>query len=406
LQAIEVTKARVESEKQQLMAVADQALSTCSEKEQELYIAQKELTCIHVKLEEVENKDRSLNAIMDESLKQLKDLEEEHSRLLADLDAQKSNWDDERQRHHSEKKELEEQMMTRQMMVTEDLAVTQSKLQTTEKKLAESILTVEVLMLEKSNWEIEKEALLKDSADARSKISDKEKELSSLHGTLAEVQLKLQSTEDKVDALSVLLNDFECSEEHWRSEREDLSSKVDLLHTALVEKEKEVEILQNQQVTQVSEAVPRSTLKEDIENGAIKSELERMKTESQNLRENLFEKDETILSVRKEMEAALASLKEAELEMKRTIDEKVELRKAEEQGRHKIESLISEIKYLQDQVNHRERELELLQLEMPKMLGAVEKRMKDAEEGWRKEKEVSKTYLLYYIYRFNLHPAA
>lgn len=388
LQAIEVTKARVESEKQQLMVVADQALSTCSEKEQELYIAQKELTCIHVKLEEVENKDRSLNAIMDESLKQLKDLEEEHSRLLADLDAQKSNWDDERQRHHSEKKELEEQMMTRQMMVTEDLAVTQSKLQTTEKKLAESILTVEVLMLEKSNWEIEKEALLKDSADARSKISDKEKELSSLHGTLAEVQLKLQSTEDKVDALSVLLNDFECSEEHWRSEREDLSSKVDLLHTALVEKEKEVEILQNQQVTQVSEAVPRSTLKEDIENGAIKSELERMKTESQNLRENLFEKDETILSVRKEMEAALASLKEAELEMKRTIDEKVELRKAEEQGRHKIESLISEIKYLQDQVNHRERELELLQLEMPKMLGAVEKRMKDAEEGWRKEKEI------------------
>ena len=38
-QVIEVTQARVESEKQQLMHVADQALSTCSEKEQELYIA-------------------------------------------------------------------------------------------------------------------------------------------------------------------------------------------------------------------------------------------------------------------------------------------------------------------------------------------------------------------------------
>lgn len=387
LQAIEVTKARVESEKQQLMAVADQALSTCSEKEQELYIAQKELACIHVKLEEVENKDCSLNAIMDESLKQLKDLEDERSRLLADLDAQKSSWDDERQRHQSEKKELEEQMVTRQMMVTEDLSATQSKLQTTEKKLAESMLTIEALLLEKSNWEVEKEGLLKESADAHCKISDKENELSSLHVMLAEIQLKLQSTEDKVDALSLLLNDFECSEEHWRSERESLSSKVDLLHTALVEKEKEVEILQNQQVTRVSEAVPRSTLKED-ENGDIKSELERMKFESQNLKENLFEKDETILSVRKEMEAALASLKEAEMEMERTINEKEELRKAEKQGRHKIESLITEIEHLQDQVNHRERELKLLQLEMPKLLGAVEKRMKDAEESWRKEKEI------------------
>ena len=200
------------------------------------------------------------------------------------------------QRHHSEKKELEEQMMTRQMMVTEDLAATHSKLQTTEKKLAESMSTFEVLMLEKSNWETEKETLLKDSADACCKVSDKEKEISSLHCTLAEVQLKLQSTEDKVDALSLLLNDFDRSEEHWRSEREGLSSKIDLLHAALVEKDKEVEILQNQQVTQVSEAVSRSTLKEYVEHEAIKSELERMRFEFQNLRENIFEKDQTILS--------------------------------------------------------------------------------------------------------------
>ena len=292
------------------------------------------------------------------------------------------------------------------MMVTEDLAATHSKLQTTEKKLAESMSTFEVLMLEKSNWETEKETLLKDSADACCKVSDKEKEISSLHCTLAEVQLKLQSTEDKVDALSLLLNDFDRSEEHWRSEREGLSSKIDLLHAALVEKDKEVEILRNQQVTQVSEAVPRSTLKEDVEHEAIKSELERMRFEFQNLRENIFEKDQTILSVRKEMEAALASLKEAELEMKRTIDEKEELRNAEEQGRNKIECLISDIKYLQDQVNNREEELKLLQLEMPKLVGAVEKRMKDAEEGWRKEKEVSNAYLFDYIYQFNLHPTA
>ena len=78
------------------MHVADQALSTCSEKEQELYIAQQELASIHVKLEQVESKGRSLNATTDETLKQLKDLEEEHSRILAELDAQKGDWDDER----------------------------------------------------------------------------------------------------------------------------------------------------------------------------------------------------------------------------------------------------------------------------------------------------------------------
>ena len=79
---------------------------------------------------------------------------------------------------------------------------------------------------------------------------------------------------------------------------------------------------------------------------------------------------------------------------------------AEEQGRNKIECLISDIKYLQDQVINREEELKLLQLEMPKLVGAVEKRMKAAEEGWRKEKEVSNAYLFDYIYQCNLHPTA
>ena len=241
-----------------------------------------------MKLEQVESKGRSLNATTDETLKQLKDLEEEHSRILAELDAQKGDWDDERQRHHAEKKELEEQMMTRHMMVTEDLAATHSKLQTTEKKLAESMSTFEVLMLEKSNWETEKETLLKDSADACCKVSDKEKEISSLHCTLAEVQLKLQSTEDKVDALSLLLNDFDRSEEHWRSEREGLSSKIDILHASLVEKEKEVETLRNQQVTKVSKVVPMSNLKEDVEMKLSSQNWRAVKFESQNIIQILF----------------------------------------------------------------------------------------------------------------------
>jgi hypothetical protein len=69
----------------------DQGLSTCSKKEQELYIAQKEFACIYVKLEGVENKDCYFNAIMDESLNKLKDIEDESSRLLLQLDAQKSS---------------------------------------------------------------------------------------------------------------------------------------------------------------------------------------------------------------------------------------------------------------------------------------------------------------------------
>eukprot|EP01018_Ginkgo_biloba_P033687 Gb_37772 [translate_table: standard] len=73
----------------------------------------------------------------------------------------------------------------------------------TEQKLAELVSTVEVLMLERSNWGVEKEAMQKDVVDAHCMISDKEKEILSLHSTLVEVELKLKSVDDKVDALNV-----------------------------------------------------------------------------------------------------------------------------------------------------------------------------------------------------------
>ncbi|KAH9311588.1 hypothetical protein KI387_026623, partial [Taxus chinensis] len=388
LQALEVAKSNVELEKQQLILVADQASSRCSMKEQELYTAQRELACIHAKLEELEDKSCSVNARMEQSLKRLKDLEEERSKFLADQEAQKSKWDDERQRLHSEKEHAEEEMTKKLVIVTEELAATQCKLKVSEDDLIESSLTTEALMLEKSRWAIEKQALFKDAADAHGKVSDKEKELSFFQSTLTEVQQKLKLAGDEVDALTALISDFTRSEEHWRNERQDLSSKVELLQAVLLEKENEVEVLKNQQATQILEAVPKSVLVEDINKVTLASELERMKIEIESLRTNLHEKDQTILSVRKEMEAALESLKEAELEMKRTLDEKEELSKSGEKGRCKIEGLTNEVKHLQENVCQKERELELLQVEMVKMLDAMEERMKETESEWKKEKEI------------------
>eukprot|EP01018_Ginkgo_biloba_P015827 Gb_22755 [translate_table: standard] len=256
LQALEVTKANIESEKQQLLLMANRAISTCSDKEQELQIAQQELASIQLRLGEVEGKACSLGASMDNTLKQLKDLEDERSRLMVIMEAQKSKWNDERQVLCSEKEELGEQMANQKLMLTEELVSTQSKLQSTEQKLAELVSTVEVLMLERSNWGVEKEAMQKDEVDARCMISDKEKELLSLHSTLAEVELKLKSADDKVDALSAIVNDLMSSEENWRSERAGLSSRVEHLQALLIEREKEVEVFRNQ-VTQISEAIPK-----------------------------------------------------------------------------------------------------------------------------------------------------
>eukprot|EP01018_Ginkgo_biloba_P033645 Gb_18048 [translate_table: standard] len=84
-----------------------------------------------------------------------------------------------------------------------------------------------------------------------------------------------------------------------------------------------------------------------------------MKFESDKLRINLYEKYQTILSVRKEMEVALASLKEAELDMNRTLDEKEEFRKVEEEGRYKIKMLTTELKHSQVECQKRSRNTRL-----------------------------------------------
>eukprot|EP01018_Ginkgo_biloba_P033643 Gb_32488 [translate_table: standard] len=229
---------------------------------------------------------------------------------------------------------------------------------------------------------------LKDLEDKRSRLF--EKDILSLQSTLAEVNLKMKSTNDKVDALSTIVNDLSCSKENWRSERVGISSMVEHLQALLIERE-EMEVFQNQ-VTQT-----KSTRKENIDSQTIKSKpiddskdsnvIERMKFESDKIRTNLYEKDQTILFVRKEMEAALASLKEVELEMNRKLDEKEEFRKVEEEGRNKIEMLATEIKNSQVE-----------DLDLATLILKVEKRQNVALEVASKvekvRREKDKLYLL------------
>ncbi|XP_057869677.2 kinesin-like protein KIN-12F isoform X1 [Cryptomeria japonica] len=384
LEALEIAKSNVELEKLQLVIVADQATSRCLIKEQELHVAKQEFSFIHAKLKELEDNACFVNARMDHSLKQLKCLEE-HSKLLVGQDVQKK-LDDERQELHSEKECVEEEMTRKQMTVTEEFGATQCKVKMMDDNIIESTLTTEALIEKISH--VEKEALLKDAAIARDKVSNKEKELLFVHNTLTEVQQKLKLADDNVDALEALINDFACSEEHRRIERQSLSSKIEHLQAVLLEKENEVEVLRNQQVTEISGAVSKSALAENINNVTIASEVEKMKIETENLKTILYEKDQTILSVRKEMEAALASLKEAELEMKRTLDENEELTESVEMERCQIEGLTNEIKHLREDINHKQTELDLLQAEMVKILEAMEERTKETEATWRKEKEI------------------
>lgn len=91
-------------------------------------------------------------------------------------------------------------------MVIEDLFATQSKLQTIENKLAESMLMIKILILEKNLLGSWKKGLLKESTNPHFKIFDNEDEALSLHVMLTDAKL---IASEKTSDVTVVYRKFE-----------------------------------------------------------------------------------------------------------------------------------------------------------------------------------------------------
>ncbi|KAF8406359.1 hypothetical protein HHK36_008446 [Tetracentron sinense] len=103
---------------------------------------------------------------------------------------------------------------------------------------------------------------------------------------------------------------------------------------------------------------------------------------------DVYDRDITIILLRKEIESALESLKGVQSQMTKLLEEKEEFRKSEQHSRKSMECLADQALTLQAEINNIERKSDLKLMELDNKLWTLEETAQEASICWCLTKEV------------------
>lgn len=117
----------------------------------------------------------------------------------------------------------------------EDLSDPEARLQLQD-KVSEMARAIDCLTIENMELKMEKNWLGDDMEGARLFIAQKEEEFASVKRKLIEVEKSAKQAEERMEALTMLMDQFACSEGNWISGRESLNTEIDNLKSCLATK--------------------------------------------------------------------------------------------------------------------------------------------------------------------------
>ncbi|KAG0556184.1 hypothetical protein KC19_11G032900 [Ceratodon purpureus] len=180
---------------------------------------------------------------------------------------------------------------------------------------------------------------------------------------LAKARAALAGAEEKV---KLLVNANATMTDEWEGERSRLNADKELLQLEISRLEKPV----------LSALDQNNCTPEDYIMDELKQVMKRSSADCENLRSKLRERDNTILSVKLQLEEAMVHYKETEIEMEKMIREK-------EDAIARIVDLEAEVTNAQEEIMRRREQMESFDLELENVVV----RVTDSEAQWRAERD-------------------
>ncbi|CAM6102761.1 unnamed protein product [Calypogeia fissa] len=340
-------------------------------------------TISSIVLEEKEQKYLELQRRLENAEVQLYEMQAAADAVMAQVALERENW-------QAEKRKMTVENDAREAELREEIAAAELKLVATEGSLKVAVETVEALGLSMKALEGEILKLTEDAKISLSKVAEKQQEVDRLRGMSIALKAECTEADDSIAALNQLREQYILAEASWRSEQELLTSKLEELEVSAGRVSKEGSGVSKNR-GQVSQCLPEcSPGLEDQEQFDGTHQSGRQKHDIQLLRAKISEKDRTILSAKKEMQIAIANLKEAELEMDKVHRQNHSLTQIQLENKCLIDSLSLKLKTAQEEVLKRNIKIEGCGAELQKVVGIMsdwETKMHDVEIEWRREKE-------------------
>lgn len=135
----------------------------------------------------------------------------------------------------------------------------------------------------------------------------------------------------------------------------------------------------------------------DVGNSMIESSCDRKTLESERKCKNVFDREATIILLKKEIESAFESLKEVKAEIAKLRGEKHEILLSEKQSRQSMKHLIDQISALQASMVIFEEQSGLKMVNFSNKLVTVEQILHETCASWCQTKEV-----VHYTFQFDI----
>ncbi|KAF9600599.1 hypothetical protein IFM89_011128 [Coptis chinensis] len=234
----------------------------------------------------------------------------------------------------------------------------------------------------------------------KQKLSEREEHVHRLERKLEDVEKDiLLKTREKLDefklgvsTLNMCINEY--SEEVGIAERVQTPGKkvpkcADVHSEGRIEVETSEDInrIESHVIGEVTSGITECSLK--VSKAVHGSPLEQDYLLSGNTSKVVYDRDLTILLLRKEIESALESLKGVQSQMVKLLEEKEEISNSEKQSKRSMECFISQLLALQAEICGSEERLKLKTLELEQKLQKLENSAEEARFSWlQKEEEV------------------
>ncbi|CAM6100965.1 unnamed protein product [Calypogeia fissa] len=351
--------------------------------ENDLGLLDSAVTISSIVLEEKEQKYLELQGRLENAEVQLYEMQAGADAVMAQVALERENW-------QAEKRKMTVENDAREAELREEIAAAELKLVATEGSLKVAVETVEALGLSMNALEGEILKLTEDAKISLSKVAEKQQEVDRLRGTSIALKAECTEADDSIAALNQLREQYILAEASWRSEQELLTSKLEELEVSAGRVSTEGSGLSKNR-GQLSQCLPEcSPGSEDQKQFDGTHQNGRQKHDIQLLRAKISEKDRTILSAKKEMQIAIANLKEAELEMDKVHRQNHSLTQIQLENKCLIDRLSLKLKTAQEEILKRDIKIEGCEAELQKVVGIMsdwETKMHDVEIEWRREKE-------------------
>ncbi|CAM6103443.1 unnamed protein product [Calypogeia fissa] len=346
-------------------------------------------TISSIVLEGKEHKYLEMQRRVENAEVQLYEMQAAADAVMAQVMLERENW-------QAEKRKMNVETDAREAELRDEIASADLKLVATEGSLKVAVETVEALGLSMKALEGEVLKLTEDAKISLSKVAEKQLEIDRLRGMSMALKAECTEADDSIAALNQLREQYILAEASWRSKQELLTSKLGELEVSAGRVNREGVSKEGSGVSknrgQLSQCLPGcSPGSEDQKHFDGTHQHDRQKHDIQLLRANIAEKDRTILSAKKEMQIAIANLKDAELEMDKVHRQNHSLTQIQLENKCLIDSLSLKLKTAQEEVLKRDIKIEGCEAELQKVVGIMsdwETKVTDVEIEWRREKEV------------------